>query len=285
MATLYGRRWRLEVGAGGKRVEVTSLRTTFSIERHHKPEPGRAVIEVYNLGPDSRSRLSQDFERELGAGFVRDVQATLEAGYEHAFPLIFRGKIARVWHRRDGPDWVTTLEADDGARELATKRVRISFTEGTRVTDVFRSVASQLGLGLGNALKMFQEGNFSRSISQFAEGLVLSGSSRDVLEQLARSAGLEYSVQNEQLVFTRSGEPLAGQVVELSRDTGLVGAPEPGEQGLVRCRALIRPGLEPARRVHLQSASVDGFYRCASVTYTGDSHGVDWYADLDLQRV
>jgi len=284
MAQLYGRKWRVVAGAGGRQVEVTALRVAFKVEASHKPEPNGATIEIYNLSKDSRSRLSQDFERDLGAEFVEPVSATLEAGYDGAFPLIFQGKIARVWHRRDGPDWTTTLEADDGAHQLAAQRVQQAFGQGAQVEQVFRAVANKLGVGVGNALEQFKTGNFGRGISQFSEGIVVNGTGRDVLDQMMATAGLEYSVQNEALVVTRAGEPLPGQAVELAPETGLIGAPEPGEKGLLRCKALIRPGLGPARPVELRTDAVSGSYRVQRVVYSGDSHGNDWYADLDLQR-
>lgn len=278
MAQLFGRRWRVVAGTPGEQaIEVTDLRVVFKIERHHKPEPNAASVEVYNLGQASRARLSSAIEKGL--------KASIEAGYPGAYPLIFDGKIARVWHRRNGPDWVSHLEAADGARELGEARISQSFRAGASMADVFRGITDKLGVGVGNALEQFQSGNFKRGMNAFVEGVVIKGTGTDVLEEMMAKAGLEYSVQHGQLVVTRPGEPLAGQAVVLSRDTGLVGSPEPGEKGLLRCKALIRPGLDPPRQIQLQSVSASGLYRIDRTVYDGDSHGGNWYADLDLRRV
>lgn len=277
MAQLFKRKWRLVAGTEGEQsLEITQLRVSFKIERHHRGEPNPATIQIYNLGSSSRSKLSAAEEKGL--------TASLEAGYDGACPLIFSGKIARVWHRRAGPEWISTLEAADGARELAKARISRSFESGTQLADAFNTIAGDLGVGLGNALSQFTAGNFERGMTAFTEGVVIHGIGSKVLDQMMASAGLEYSVQNGELVVTREGEPLAGQAVVLSRDTGLVGSPEPGEKGVLRCKALIRPGLDPPRKVQLQSLSSSGIYRIDRTVYDGDARGGNWYAELDLRR-
>ncbi len=284
MAPLFGRRWRLVAGVGAKAVEVdTNLRVAFKVERHHKPEPAEGRIDVYNLSEESRSRLSQTFERELGADFTRPVVASLEAGYQDASPLIFQGGIERVYHQREGADWVTVLEAADGATKVARQRVQLAVQKGARVTDVFGQVAKSMGVGVGSSLQQFVEDKFGRQLQAFAHGLTIAGSARESMDRITKAAGVEWSVQNEELVITKKGEPLPGQAVVLAPDTGLVASPEPGEKGIVRCKALIQPGLEPARRVQLRSRSCNGFYRVERVVYDGDSHGSSWYAELDLK--
>ncbi len=280
---LFGRKWRLVAGPAeaSQQIEITALRIGFKVERGHKRKQNDSTIDIYNLGPDSRAKLSQD---EGATGARKAISASLEAGYEDAFPLIFQGKIHRVSHRREGPDWITSLEADDGPHQLMKARISKAFKAGTKVTDAFKAIADELGVGLGNALEEFKQGNFSRGITEYTEGLVLAGTGKDVIDRLMDSAGLEYSVQNETLVVTRKGYPLPGQAVLLSRDTGLIGSPHPGDKGILRCKALIRPGLEPARQVQLQAAAVEGLFRVERVVYSGDTHGTDWYAELDLRR-
>lgn len=278
MTQLYKRKWRLVAGTDNEQsIEVTALRVTFKVKRVHRAEANGSQISIYNLNKTSRARLSEALEKGL--------TATLEAGFENAFPLIFQGRIARVVHEHPGSEWISTLESDDGSAQLARSRITQAFKKGTKVSDVFATVANKLGVGIGNALEQFKEGNFERGITEFAGGMVLNGTGKAVLDQLTQTAGLEYSIQDEQIVVTRKGEPLAGQAALLSPETGLVGTPEPGEKGRLRAKALIRPGLNPPRRVELRTKRVSGFYRIDSTLYGGDTHGNDWYATLDLRRL
>lgn len=270
---LYGRTWRLVAGqAGTLAIEVQQLRVVFKVERAHSPDANGASIQVYNLNRSSRDLLADD-----------DTVAQLEAGYGTARPQIFKGRISKTTTKRNGSDRVTTLETEDGADQLAKARVSASFAAGARLADVFNTVKDDLGVGVGNAIEAFNEGNFTRALTQFSQGIVLRGNGREMIDRLTKAAGLEWSIQDEQLVITKPGEPLPGEAVVLSEGTGLVGSPEAGEKGIVRARALIQPGLDPARRVKIESDEIDGFYRVVRSTYTGDSHGPDWYCDLEVR--
>lgn len=269
---IYGRRWRLLVGAGAERVEITNLRVAFKIQRSHKQDPSPGHIAVYNLAESTRSRLA-----------TKGLQAQLEAGYSNSLPLIYSGGIERVNDKREGPDRVTILECDDGSAALAQARVSKAFKAGARFTDVFKDLADSLGVNAGQALEQFKEGNFDRGLQQLANGLVVHGPAREALDQLARSVGIEWSIQNGELVYTRPGQPLPGQVVRLAHGSGLIGTPQRGEQGVVRAKSLILAGIEPARKVRLESEHVSGFFRVDAAVYNGDSHGDEWSAELECR--
>ena len=101
--------------------------------------------------------------------------------------------------------------------------------------------------------------------------------------------GLQLSIQDEQILLLEPGEFLQGRTVVLrppqlnTPGTGLIGSPEPGEDGFINARALIQPGLVPGRRVDLQAENIRGLFRIERVVYIGDTWGPDWYADIEAK--
>lgn len=275
MPVLYGRSWRFIAGPqGSQAIDFKELRVVFKIERSHKPEANAANFDLYNLSRASRSHLEGE-----------NIVAKFEAGFIGARPLISRGGIERVTQRKTGSEIVTVLEADDGSSSMNSAIQRISMRAGTKLVDAFKTASVNLGVGLGNALESFSEGNFGRGMTEYANGVVLTGTATEIMNKLTSAAGVEWSVQDEQLVITKKGEPLPSQAVVLSPTTGLVGSPQSGEGGRVKAQALIQPGLDPARKVRILSETIDGFFRIESVSYNGDTHGPTWFADLECKPI
>lgn len=278
---LYQRDWKLTVGrplgpGASDLQELTSfgtLRTSFEVERAHKlgKEPNSSAVSVYNLAESTRSKLGD-----------KGLSMALEAGYVGFMTTIIRADIARVTHRREGPDWITRLEADDGGRGLAQTRVSLAFAAGARAEDILKTVARKLPIAMGKALEEAKSSNFQRGLEVFAHGFVASGNANQVLDDLARTTGLEWSVQNNELVITRPGYPTSDEAVVLGPDSGLVGSPMPGEEGKLQVKALIMPGLEPARKVKIISRTLEGFARIEKTKYSGDTHEEDWYATMEV---
>jgi len=100
------------------------------------------------------------------------------------------------------------------------------------------------------------------------------------LREMAKSANLDLSIQEGELLLTQVGQPLSTTAVVLSPTSGLIGSPQAGTKGEVKARALLLPGLKPKRQVEIKSELVSGMYVITKAKYTGDTSGNDWYADI-----
>jgi len=278
MGELWNRTFALNLGGtlvssettDGARNEI--LRVTFNIERDGGKSPNTAEIAVYNLAEATRAKVGE-----------KGILTTLEAGYSGQSSTIFSGKLEAGKSVRDGVDWITSFQSTDGGKELREGRINLSF-EKVSVAGAFERVAESLGLGLGNAREQIAKGNIRGALTDFANGMVLSGSSKKELDRLAKTYGYDWSIQNGQLQLlgpTDAIEP--NDAIVLDSDSGMIGSPESGEDGIVEVRALLIPQLEPGRVVALSSEQVSGFYRTEKVAYNGDTHGTDWFADLELK--
>lgn len=286
MAELFDRDLVLTVGTTEIRMRDPNtseprptLRVQFEITKTLRKAPNEAKLAIYNLSLEKRQAL-QD----------RDVPCRLVCGYLQADEVvrgthqIFLGSLDYSRSTLDGTDWITTLQSSDGGREFRTARINTSLRGPVRVADALRQAAESLGLALGNVQQKIAEGGIRAAFDELQSGIVLSGKADQQLDKLVRSLGYEWSSQDGELLLLGPNETIDGTTARvLGSRTGLIGTPEPGENGRVKARSLILPDLGPGNRVKVESREIDGFYKVDSVTYRGDTWGADWYADLELR--
>jgi hypothetical protein len=267
---LFGRRCRVQVETFG----LEGFDVRFEITKSLAPKtPNAAELQIYNLNTAHRQQL-QELEK---------VYLNIEAGYESGMSLLFRGDLRDVVSTRQGPDWVTTITSDSG-RRARKKRIVKSFAPGSSVGSVLNEAAKAMGVRLGNTAQRVVNARIAGTqATKFFNGYALAGAIDEELDRLARSCGLEWSIQDDELQFLEYGKPLAQLAVKLTSDTGLLGSPEPGNKGIVEARCLIIPDLYPGRRIEMQSEHVRGMFRVETTKHVGSTFGAEWYIDLQLK--
>jgi hypothetical protein len=268
--TLFGRRCRVQVDSLG----LEGFDVRFEISKSLAPKtPNAAELQIWNLSAAHRKQL-QELEK---------VYVSLEAGYESGISLLFRGDLRDVVSGKQGPDWVTTITSDSSRRARKQRLVR-SFAPGSSVSSVLQTAAKAMGVRLGNtAARTVSARIAGTQAEKFWNGYAMAGAIDEELDRLARSCGLEWSIQDDELQFLDYGAPLAELAVKLTSDTGLLGSPEPGNKGIVEARCLILPDLYPGRRVEMQSEHVRGMYRLETTKHTGSTFSEEWFCDMQLR--
>ena len=270
MTELFSRKVRVQVDT----IAIDGLDVAFDVEKSLSAKtPNSCEIRIWNLNPDHRKGLQE----------LEQVYVNLEAGYASGMSLLFRGDLRDVVSTRDGTDWVTTITSDSG-RRARKRRLSKSFAPGASVKDVLLAAAKAMGVKLGNtAVKTVTAKIKGTSAVKFFNGYALAGELERELDRLARSCGLEWSIQDDELQFLDQGAPLQEIGIKLTPETGLVGSPEPGNRGLVQASCLMIPDLYPGRRILLQSEHVKGIYRVETSKHTGATAERDWYVQLELR--
>ena len=268
--TLFGRKCRVQVDTLG----LEGFDVRFEITKSLAPKtPNAAECRVWNLSADHRKQL-QELEK---------VYLSIEAGYESGMSLLFRGDLRDVVSSRMGADWVTTITSDSGRRARKQRLVK-SFAPGASVSSVLQAAAQAMGVRLGNTAARTVAAKISGTqADKFFNGYAIAGQIDEELDRLARSVGLEWSIQDDELQFLDYGEPLAQLAVRLTSETGLLGSPEPGNKGIVEARCLLLPDLYPGRRIEMQSEHVRGMYRLETTKHVGSTFGAEWWVDLQLK--
>jgi hypothetical protein len=278
LGKLFNRTFALNLGGtlvssettDGARNEI--LRVTFQIEKSLTESANTAEISVYNLAEQTRAKVTE-----------KALLTTLEVGYSGQSSIIFRGQLEAGTNQRDGVDWVTSFQSTDSGKQLRESRINVSF-KTISATEAMQKIVNALGVGIGNARDKIAQGNIRGALDDFKNGLVLSGPTKRELTRLTKTLGYGWSIQDGQLQLLAARDAIEpGDAIVLNPDTGLIGSPESGENGIIEARALLIPQLTPGRVVRLESRQIEGFYRVEKVAYQGDTHGQDWYADLELK--
>jgi len=271
VTVLFDRKVRVQVDE----YVIEELDVAFEITKSLSSKtPNSAEMRIWNLNAEHRKRL-QELEK---------VYVSLEAGYVGGTSLLFRGDLRDVLSTREGSDWITTITSDSG-RLARKRRILKSFAPGATVENVLNAAAKAMGVRLGNtAAKTVSAKIQGTQASKFFNGYALAGAIEGELDRLARSCGLEWSIQDDELQFLDQGMPLQELGIKLSPETGLIGSPEPGNKGITEARCLMIPDLFPGRRIQITSEHVTGIYRAETTKHVGDTAGHDWYVDLELRN-
>ena len=264
--------------------DLSALDCSFIVDKSVKPtEPNTCQIKVYNLGPDTRQKLS-------GA---RSLTVRLEAGYAGATSQVYFGGARAAWSTREGPDFITHIESTDTiARPTAVKKVKkppagsatgsIYRTMGARIPldTALKTIAEALGVGEGN-LTTALAGIPTTAPKQLNGGGMI-GNARQRMTDICRSAGLEWSIQDGQLQLVNVGHVLSTtKAILVSANTGMEGSPSVDSQGAVTVKTRLIPGLAPGVLVSIDSLFVQGGYRVEKCRYVGETRGTDWSCEFD----
>jgi len=280
MSKLFKREAIVTVGT----LRVSGLRTQFRIEKTGQPEPNKLTLSLTNLSPDSRGKLTDQAESsgvavifEAGYAGTKQSPATTE--------IIFTGTARLVSHSRQGPDWVTKIQSGDGVQAYKSARFVGSFAPGSKRATLAEEAAKKLGLPLGNLKERLKAHDFTGALTEFVNGFAAAGNAAEQLTELLAPVGLGWSIQDGQIQVLSDDETTAAQAVLLAPTSGLIGSPEIGEKGVVKLKSLLQPGLRPGRKIEVRASAVKGFFRADRVVHVGDTHGAEWYSEVEARRL
>ena len=252
-------------------IEITQMRVQFKVEKSLGKDPNKAEVSISNLSAESRCKLSK----------TKNGKFILQAGYVQGTGQLFIGDIRQVDHIQDGPSWYTRLTSGDGERSFRFARVKESFKAGTPVADVISKLATASGLATGN-LSLALTG----LTTQYVNGYTSFGSVARELTRVLNSVGLDWSIQDGELQFLRTDQDVGLLIPDLTPDTGLIGSPEfnydeKSKGFLLKAKCLLQPRIKPGGRVHITSERYKGDVKVKKVVHTGDTHGQEWYSELE----
>lgn len=297
---LFNRRAVVQMDA----IKVEGLRISFNIEKDAAPEPNPANISVWNMARKTRAAMLD-----------HTVPLVLQAGYVDNIEQLFVGDIRPdgINTVREGEDWITSFKAGDGANARRKARTQESFAKGTKPKAVIKklmetveehlsgnkSVAAKLADKVAAAIQAGNKGGLDAVIDEFFGGTTTSGSAVKDLERILKGFGHGYSIQDGHQQVVEDGSYTDEDPVLLTPKTGLIGSPEPGSEveiknkagkvirtyRLTKFRSLLQPGLKPLRRAKIEAAAsgYNGMYVVRKVTFDGDTHGLNWYADCEAR--
>jgi len=281
MARQYKRVYELTViPPGGEARIIRGLRVNFEITKSILSFPNLARITLYNPNQDTLSALEEKYTRIV-----------LNAGYEGDLRLLFKGDVRNVFQTKTGRDRLLTIYSGDGEKSWQNATFNKTLSESLSVSSAIQEV-----------LKTFSDVNIGtlQGLPQVADkirGQVLSGSSKDIMDNFAEEYGFSWSIQDGEIVITPEQEPLEGdEGVLITAATGMIGSPTVTEIG-ADVTTLLNPRLLPNRAFLIESlnaevtignlffrnvrrTTAEGLYKIQEVVFRGDSRDGDWLSSV-----
>lgn len=258
-------------------LRIEGLRVVFDVSKNAKTSANQARIQIYNLSPDTRSSRFQELKDQI----------IVRAGYaDESLDEIFHGDMMSISHPSNEADIVTTIIANDGQGALRRSHANLSYAENTSVKQVVQDIAKSFGIPVKTE-------DYLRLMSsdKFIQGFTFNGRSQDALDKVAARAGLEWSIQGNQLQILKKGTAVPkalAQIPVLSPEHGLIGSPERLQQVTDespekkppgwRIKSVLIGRLEPGGQVGLRCQDIPRAQalRIESVHHKGDTHGEEW---------
>lgn len=281
MPDLFKRKGSIQIDTLKVPFGLDGLACEFTVEKRLDGKPNTAELKIFNLNPDHRGGLSA----KAAAAKKKKVLVEIEAGYESGTSRIFRGDLRFLFHERNGGDIATCVEAGDGEFSVSRAKIFKSWGPGTPATTVLKDIVSELGVGQGNLNALPTILHFLGGGDAFVGGTTCSGPAMKELTRITKSLGLEWSLQDGTLQFLSTGKALQSTAILLNSNTGMVGAPSIDHKGVMKVRTLMIPDLFPGRKIKLDAAELQGFYRVERCRYSGDTWATDWYIDLEAKKL
>lgn len=292
--------------SGGKGILIEYLRFSFRIEKTLSETLNNSTLKIYNLNRDSRRLVEMPNNAViLRAGYSQDVGPV----------TCFVGIIRRSLTSRDGVDWVTEFELDDGMIAYRDSKFSVSFPPGSTGGTVLNGIATKFGLPVRPLPPEI-------SNKTYPQGFSFVGRTREAMSKVCQYLGCEWSIQNQEIQVLKKGGALKRTAIVISGETGMIGSPslesktmsdkaaakkgistntsgvikrnketESGEikerfeiQGY-KVKCLLQPSLEPGDIVKLEAEGVDNFFKIEKLVHVGDTFGKDWYSELSLRFI
>jgi len=202
-------------------------------------------ITVYNLGERTRNEIYKDVT-QVNLENIRAVE--LFAGYEgEQLPRIFGGTISHCYSRRQGVDFLTTIEVNSGSDYLANSYVNLDVPKGTKVSDMMAQVAYQIN-PKARVLVGDYAGEFKRACS-------LCGPADKIIKDYT---GGNFFIDDDTIFLLSDDECVNGVLNEFNAESGLLGSPQREETFLV-FDVIFEPRVSMFQKIKLTSSTTDFF--------------------------
>jgi hypothetical protein len=269
----FERTYKLLVqGATGEFHTITYPMTTrFFVQNQTTSVFGSASIQVYNLAKETRADLYQDIYK-----FWQYRQIILSAGYVgdgNAQAVIFQGGVYQCFSYREGPDWVTEIQAIDGG--FAVENSLVSVTLANNYT--FKSVARHLCEAMSPTVQVGILGDIDDPVVENKRrGIVMCGNPWDFLVRMTTARDLSTFIYQEKAYVLSQQEYIEdkGALAEISTDTGMIGSPRM-QDAQVTVKMIFEPRLQPQRVIKMRTdeRGMSGPYLVKRVMHRGTISG------------
>ncbi len=267
------------MGEPGKLITIKPPMTAIiDVDRHMRASVNNATVTLYNLSPDTRSLIYKDKYTTVDYW-----QMSIMASYdENNLYEIFRGNIQEAYSYKQNTEWITYIDAFDGAYAIQNGSVSETVGKNVSKSDIITRLIHTMPNIFEGAMGSPTQGSAPR-------GQVLIGSS---FNEIQRICGNQAFIDSEKINILADDEIINGNPFLLTGSTGpleagnLFTTPKRRETYL-ELDALFSPEIRVGASVEIQSGEkkYNGQYRVFgvkhSITISGAQSG-DAISSLSL---
>lgn len=284
--TVYqvNRQYTLQIGQGqGSGIEITGLHITFKVSKgsDNKRKTNKATVKIYNL--------SEEHQKYIEAPFV---ECVMSVGYIGAgMHRLFAGQVTVAGTEKEGTETVTEIQIDSLYTQLNHKTVSKTAPVGVSVKGVIENLVKEMD---GVSRVVFSGTNITKS---FVDGYPLSGSPRQILNELGEAFELEWQIDDDVMYIQDAGKSYMlnnSKAFKISETSGLIDRPyfdqiekQRGKKDKLRAarnglklKILLNPAIVAGSIVYIEYGDKTGYYKVERLTHSGEYLGNDWTTEL-----
>lgn len=297
----FNRNYSLEIiTLNNQKVTIQpEIRITFDVTKSVKGSLNNGTIQIYNLSQANRNLIIKDEDlteedkdkkekekekkktdaekeaekkaKELKDAGIRTLPADymqfeLKAGYSK-IETIFKGAISKASSKKQGAEFVTTIEAYDGLYDMQN-----SYTSKVVKGNISEQVIKDM--------PTVKKGKITEQ-NPLLRPRVLVGNSFKILEE--NLTGNEtYYVDDGVIHIIKEKEVTSSYIPLVNSETGLLNTPEKLQKE-VKFETMMNPLLRIGCLMKLESLydkRFNGIYKINTIHYTGDYSGSDWKQEI-----
>lgn len=296
--TLNGRVFEGDTYVDGRR--VPGFHITFLVEHSLEKTGNKAEVTIANLSADSRNAVDQHKAKKIVVPTrpspttvivpATPRQLILEAGYEGSTGVLFSGEATHIVHERTPTGFITRASVADSL-QARKQLINTTMPKGATLNEAIKKAAEALKVDIKNAMALVLKGDFDTLHKKYFQGLSVSMPAHKFMDDLAKTGGFSWSIQNNELAILKDDQYLDPVQIVLSPQSGLVGSPHKIvdlkhlDKSIVVARSLLQASLTMGKKVVLDSSEMKGTFKIVKTKHVGDTHGADWYSEPEMIKV
>lgn len=297
MSFLYDRIAKIVVGTTNSQALVFDerFRITFNIPKVATSTPAISNMSIYNLSESDRRRLGNIPKENLQRKSSKQepLIILLFAGYKegNGYELLYSGNVSSVEDVYTPPNYITKISCGNGLIPISETTLQLSYEAGISTNSIISQISKVLKMDISKA------SNYVQTNTVFAQGYSYSGLARDALNEIVKEVGCRWTVEKGQLLITELNKFSNETIVELNKDSGLIGIPtrsaneqvgdiyDDGKYDGWDIKALLQPIITPNRQIKVTSKEETGVFLVDTVTHKGDTRGQEWISEVETRAV
>ena len=279
MKTLFNRKYEIIIGLPefeghpARNIVIRdSIKVAFNADLNDQGGFNTIQMNLYNLNPQNRIDLRHDPSFPEDQKKFRLITLSFKIGYgDDDLTLIYLGTVYRAYTQRQGPDFVTVLEGNDGLTGNRSDFINSTQKRGLSNLDI---LSKQLSEGLA-------KGAQSDDAHVNKRPRTLVGAMEQTLEKLRLGSFRWYFSEGKlnQIKDNEVVEPENKSIPVIKESTGMLEMPT-RIHDMIQCQSLINPLVKLGQLFDVEcqyDPRMDGRYKCTNISFQGDTRSSEWF--------